>query len=29
VLMGVLLFELIDIGGRLLTPWLPKSQLDT
>jgi NitT/TauT family transport system permease protein len=28
VLIGVLLFELIDIGGRLLTPWLPKSQLD-
>jgi NitT/TauT family transport system permease protein len=28
VLIGVLLFEVIDVGGRLLTPWLPKSQLD-
>lgn len=28
VLIGVLLFEAIDIGGRLLTPWIPKSQLE-
>lgn len=28
VLIGVLLFELIDVGGRLLTPWIPKSQLE-
>ena len=28
VAIGVLLFELIDIGGRLLTPWIPKSQMD-
>lgn len=28
VLIGVLLFELIDVGGRLLTPWIPKSHLE-